>query len=241
MSARAPGKNTTNADRSTMMSTRNLTLGLLIAVIAIGVVYMLDPTFGGVLGRRGAEGFYGEVVETTGAESVTGDERKKREDAAAQAAATAMGGAGDASSNAPAGMEGGATSAPAAPAMAPPAMSGGAHATEGFENLSPGDANFPSAARPGNCYPKNQLVPSELLPGDPNSKWAQVNPVASGDIAGKNFLSAGALIGVNTVGQSNRNANWDIRAAPPNPQMIVSPWMQTSISPDLQRRPLDIA
>jgi hypothetical protein len=224
-----------------MVSTRNLTLGLLIAVIALGVVYMLDPSFFGLLGRRGAEGFYGEVVESTGAGSMTGDKRKEREDAAAQAAATAAGGMGDASSNAPAGTEAAATSAPAAPAMTAPAMSGGAHATEGFENLSPADAQFPDARRPGNCYPKNQLAPQELLPGDPNSKWAQVNPVASGDIAGKNFLSAGALIGVNTVGQSNRNANWDIRAAPPNPQMVVSPWMQTTISPDLERRPLDIA
>ncbi len=221
------------------MSTRNLTLGLLIAVIAIGVVYMLDPSFGGLLGllgRRDTEGFYSEV---TGADSVTGEKREKRENGAGNAAATAAAGAGDASSNAPAGMEAGATSAPAAPAM--PEMSGGAMATEGFENLSPADAQFPNAARPGNCYPKNQLAPQELLPGDPNSKWAQVNPVASGDIAGKNFLSAGALIGVNTVGQSNRNANWDIRAAPPNPQVVVSPFMQTTIGPDLQRRPLDIA
>ena len=111
----------------------------------------------------------------------------------------------------------------------------------GFENLSPETMPFPEGKRPANCYPKNQLAPQELLPNDPNSKWAQVNPMASGDIAGKNFLNAGALIGVNTVGQSLRNANWDIRAAPPCPQVEVSPWLQSTIAPDLQRRPLDIA
>ena len=120
-------------------------------------------------------------------------------------------------------------------------MSEGSMATEGFENLSPETMPFPEGKRPANCYPKNQLAPQELLPNDPNSKWAQVNPMASGDIAGKNFLNAGALIGVNTVGQSLRNANWDIRAAPPNPQVEVSPWLQSTISPDLSRRPLDIA
>jgi hypothetical protein len=63
--------------------------------------------------------------------------------------------------------------------------------------------------------------------------------MGSGDISGKNFLSAGALIGVNTVGQSLRNANYDLRSDPPNPQIIVSPWNQTNISPDLIRRPLE--
>jgi hypothetical protein len=65
--------------------------------------------------------------------------------------------------------------------------------------------------------------------------------MAAGDIAGKNFLNAGALIGVNTVGQSQRNSSWDLRSEPPNPQVAVSPWMQSTIEPDLARRPLDIA
>jgi hypothetical protein len=133
------------------------------------------------------------------------------------------------------------TTSPSTPNAAPGTMSNGNMATEGFENLSPETMPFPEGQRPANCYPKNQLAPQELLPNDANSKWAQVNPMASGDIAGKNFLNAGALIGVNTVGQSLRNANWDIRAAPPNPQVEVSPWLQSTIAPDLQRRPLDIA
>jgi hypothetical protein len=112
---------------------------------------------------------------------------------------------------------------------------------EGFENLSPAPMPFPSAEKPANCYPKNQLAPQELLPGDPNTKWAQVNPQSSGDIAGKNFLNAGALIGVNTVGQSLRNASWDLRSEVPNPQVQVSPWNVSTISPDLARRPLEIA
>lgn len=112
-------------------------------------------------------------------------------------------------------------------------------AVEGFQNLQPEAMPFPEAAQPANCYPKNQLAPQELLPMDMNSKWAQVNPTGQGDIAGKNFLSAGALIGVNTVGQSLRNANQQLRSEPPNPQMQVSVWNQSTIEPDLQRRPLE--
>lgn len=108
---------------------------------------------------------------------------------------------------------------------------------EGFQNQS--STPFPEATQPANCYPKNQLSPQELLPSDPNSKWASVNPQGSGDIGGKNFLSAGALIGVNTIGQSLRNANQQLRSEPSNPQSQVSIWNQSTIEPDLQRRPLE--
>jgi hypothetical protein len=104
-----------------------------------------------------------------------------------------------------------------------------------------GPAQFGNAESPAGCYPRDQLTPGELLPKDANSTWAQQNPMGTGSLKGKNFLSAGALVGVNTVGQSLRNANWDIRSAPPNPQVEVSPWLQSTIAPDLQRRPLDIA
>ena len=45
---------------------------------------------------------------------------------------------------------------------------------------------------------------------------------------------------MNTVGQSLRNANLQIRSEPANPVSNVSPWLNTTISPDLERRPLEI-
>jgi len=54
-----------------------------------------------------------------------------------------------------------------------------------------------------------------------------------------NMLDAGFHVGVNTIGQSLRNANRQLRAEPPNPQVQVSPWMMSSIGPDLLRRPLE--
>ena len=93
---------------------------------------------------------------------------------------------------------------------------------------------------PNDCFPKDQLTPSELLPGDANSKWAQVNPAGQGELGDQNFLDAGYHVGVNTVGQTLRNANLQLRSEPPNPQVKVSPWLQSTIEPDTNRKPMEI-
>jgi hypothetical protein len=82
--------------------------------------------------------------------------------------------------------------------------------------------------------------PSELLPKDINSQWAQLNPAGSADFKNVNLLKAGSLIGIDTVGSSLRNANLQERSEPPNPTTTVSPWGNTTIEPDLMRLPLEI-
>jgi hypothetical protein len=82
--------------------------------------------------------------------------------------------------------------------------------------------------------------PSELLPKDLNSQWAQLNPAGSADFKNVNLLKAGYLIGIDTVGSTLRNANLQERSEPPNPTSSVSPWMNTTIEPDLMRLPLEI-
>ena len=106
---------------------------------------------------------------------------------------------------------------------------------------SGGPADFGNAEAPAGCYPRDQLTPSELLPKDPNSVWAQQNPMGTGSLKGKNFLSAGALIGINTVGQTLRNANYQLRSEPPNPQVPVSVFNVPTIEPDVNRRSLEIS
>ena len=93
---------------------------------------------------------------------------------------------------------------------------------------------------PVDCFPKDQLNPDELLPGNAATKFAQENPSGGGQLKDKNFLEAGFHVGVNTVGQSLRNANRQLRSEPPNPQVKVSPWLTTTIEPDTNRRPLEI-
>lgn len=48
-----------------------------------------------------------------------------------------------------------------------------------------------------------------------------------------------SLIGVNTQGGSLRNPNLDIRSSPAIEKKDVSPWLNSTIGPDLYRRPLE--
>ena len=93
---------------------------------------------------------------------------------------------------------------------------------------------------PSSCSHPNIQNPAELLPKDSNSQWAQLNPSGKGELANVNLLKAGYHIGIDTIGQTLRNANLQIRSEPPNPQLYVGPWNQSSIEPDFMRPPLEI-
>ena len=91
---------------------------------------------------------------------------------------------------------------------------------------------------PTSCTQPNIQNPAELLPRDTNSQWAQLNPSGKGEHV--NLLKAGYHIGIDTIGQTLRNANLQIRSEPPNPQLNVSVWNQSTIEPDFMRPPLQI-
>jgi hypothetical protein len=93
----------------------------------------------------------------------------------------------------------------------------------------------------GDCFPRDRLSATDLLPKDAaNSKWSMVAPSGQGDIMDQNFLTAGHQIGVNTQGSSLRNANLQLRRDP-----VISREkggfgiLESTIEPDLVRRPLD--
>ena len=90
------------------------------------------------------------------------------------------------------------------------------------------------------CFPKSQLTPDDLLPTNECNVWSKSNPAGAGSLADRNFLQAGWATGISSVGSTLRNANLQLRSEPPNPQVSVSPWMQSSISPDLERKPLEL-
>jgi hypothetical protein len=94
--------------------------------------------------------------------------------------------------------------------------------------------------RNSSSFPKEQLTAEELLPQDNSSLWAQVNPSGEGSLKDRNFLQSGYHIGINTVGQTLRNANLQLRSEPPCPQIRVSPWIQSTIEPDVSRLPFEI-
>lgn len=236
---------------------RNILLAVLVVGVAVAVFYMMDPTLGGLLAKR--EGFQDAMAPTApttqpmqmaaaptmayptepilpphSPPSVAGMQMEKFENPQKELEMVAK--------NLEDAMKGLQKKEKFQDFKKKETFQGAngdrkQQAMEGFEN--PASTPFPEAAQPANCYPKNQLAPQDLLPADPNSKWASVNPTGAGDISGKNFLGAGALIGVNTVGQSLRNANQQLRSEPSNPQSQVSIWNQSTIEPDLQRRPLE--
>jgi uncharacterized protein (UPF0333 family) len=93
---------------------------------------------------------------------------------------------------------------------------------------------------PSACNKPNVQNPQDLLPKDKNSEWAQLNPAGKGDLANINLLKAGYHIGIDTIGQTLRNANLQIRSEPPNPQINVGPWNLSTIEPDFMRPPLEL-
>jgi hypothetical protein len=54
------------------------------------------------------------------------------------------------------------------------------------------------------------------------------------------LLQAGYHIGLDTIGQTLRNANLQLRSDPIIPKMEVGPWAQSTIEPDIARVPLEI-
>ncbi len=83
--------------------------------------------------------------------------------------------------------------------------------------------------------------PADLLPGDANSQWAELNPSGKGELANINLLKAGYQIGIDTVSSSLRNANLQLRSEYPNPQIPgVSIWNNSTISHDALRPSFEI-
>lgn len=93
---------------------------------------------------------------------------------------------------------------------------------------------------PSSCSPQSMPDPAALLPKDNNSAWAKLNPSGQGNLDSVSLLKAGYHIGIDTVGQSLRNANLQLRSEPANPQMNVGPWNNTTIEPDVMRVPLEL-
>lgn len=207
------------------MLDQNLIIGLIVLAAVVFVVYTYAPKFRAMLSGLGLEGFQ---------DAKNGAKKNGKLIPGAKAVAGNSLGAMDASG------EGAVAKTAAHVAPAPASKKEGFADYASFDgDSSLGAVPMAGAAKPAGCYARQTLSPAELLPADPNGVWAAANPQGSGDIQGKNFLSAGALIGVNTIGSSLRNANLQIRAEPPNPQVYAGPWLQSTIEPDLSRRPLE--
>jgi len=117
-------------------------------------------------------------------------------------------------------------------------------ARNGIRNSANMGIPQPSQQINNSCNVPQKLTASDLLPkggfSDEVNNFANIH---NDSINHKNInflLDPKMKIGVDTVGQTLRNANLQLRSEPPNPQVIVSPWSNTTISPDNNRKPLEI-
>lgn len=216
-----------------MADLRNVFLAFAIIGLVLVGLYLINPNLFNTIYYR--EGFQATMGTDSTSSQPAGMNEMAGATQAAQNTATPSSAGGDATSS---GLPG---TAPAKKDASGNGVAGFAN-EEGFANVEDvtGPAAFGSAEAPAGCYPRDQLTPSELLPRDGNSVWAQQNPMGTGSLKGKNFLSAGALIGINTVGQSMRNANLQLRSEPPNPQVPVSVFNNSTIEPDMNRRDFEV-
>lgn len=97
----------------------------------------------------------------------------------------------------------------------------------------PVDAEVPAA---------NDIVqPKDLLPSDPNSQWARDNNLTSlSGMRMPDLMGAEFQTGINTVGQSLKNPNLQLRSDPVIPRVNTGPWNQPTIDADAVRVQLDI-
>jgi len=86
---------------------------------------------------------------------------------------------------------------------------------------------------------ESMLNPSDLLPHDEHSQWGEFNTLNKSANT-PDLLQAGYHIGLDTVGQTLRNANLQERSDPIIAKSTVGPWNQSTIEPDLARTPLEI-
>jgi len=80
-----------------------------------------------------------------------------------------------------------------------------------------------------------QISAEGLLPQKGNA-WPN-QPTVQSTASDELFFDAQSIIGMSS--NVLRNASYDLRCAPSNPRVDVGPWQQTTMEPDLTRRPLE--
>ena len=94
---------------------------------------------------------------------------------------------------------------------------------------------FQSCVEKEGAWLSSNLLPKQTANVDDN--WAVYTP---NDVKDKNFLSAGHHYGIDTVGSSLKNANTQLRSEPIIPKKDISPFLNSSIDADNNRRRFDI-
>lgn len=114
----------------------------------------------------------------------------------------------------------------------------GASLDAAFMNPVPPQLN-PSAVNIKNNNNKDYNA-KDFLPKEINDKWFDTDfSQAKANINDDKLINTERyVIGINTVGQSLKNASYDIRGSIPNPKYSIGPWNNSTIEPDYNLKPL---
>ena len=96
------------------------------------------------------------------------------------------------------------------------------------------------ASAPSGQFLSTVANPADLLPSDANSQWGGLNPINGVNIQTPDLLQAGYHIGLDTIGQTLKNANLQLRSDPLIEKRDVGPWNMSTYEPDIGRVPLEI-
>lgn len=88
-----------------------------------------------------------------------------------------------------------------------------------------------------NCEPEDLFDADKYLPQEVNDDWFEVQqePIS---VKNRHLVNITKPIGVNTTGSSKKNSSHDIRGSPACPKYVIGPWLQSSIEPDTNLKPL---
>jgi len=80
----------------------------------------------------------------------------------------------------------------------------------------------------------------DFLPHEINDEWFETDfSLAKYQLNDDKLINTERyIIGINTVGQSLKNASYDIRGTIPNPKFVISPWNNSTYEPDFNLKPL---
>lgn len=104
------------------------------------------------------------------------------------------------------------------------------------------DGNFAAFKGDGKLKPGQEIDPEDLfdsnnyLPKEHRDDWYEVMPEPV-SVKNRNLINVTRPIGVNTISTTKKNASYDIRGAPSCPKYVVSPFLNSSIEPDINLDP----
>lgn len=79
---------------------------------------------------------------------------------------------------------------------------------------------------------KDMFNIDNYMPGDQHENWFDSMP-ESISVKNRHLINITKAVGNNTVGSSLKNPSYDIRGNEACPKFVVSPWLQSSIEPDI--------